>query len=617
MQGDDAASTDTAPPRPAGRRDLVVLTLLALVMAAGTLATYAAQHRVVVADEARFTLEAVHVWDDRRIDGLKTTLDRFGGPKAQQPGPMVFYAAHPFVRALGLDLGARAFALTVGLASIGVATWAARRTAGRRAGLAVFGAGVLVAQAALPGALGSSLNPDVVVLPTFATIVLAWALARGLVVTVPALVLCASFVGQTHVGYSVIAGLGAATGLGLAIVHRDRWGERWRRPFAIGAAVAVVLWAPTVYDQLFRTGNLGILVTAQIPHRGLRGPWEVLGPMLDLPFRVRAERTLQEGDLVGPGVGAVLPALLLGAALWRTRTRLARSPEALVGLATVVGALVTAWLTPPSGVADYELRWVLTVAVVVVLVPVLAVWSHDPVTGEAPARSRPPTRLRLVAPWLVVSALVLSVAVTPPRALRAESDAVRELTAELRAVLPADGPVVVLSRGGDGAASVANGVVTRLRAAGLDISTSVAPDTPTYVVTWGAADVEASGPEVATWEPAGAGDHDGLPDRIAAWVRASGQPIVLTAATDEQLADRVDGSVPTVCLDDLRADPDRLAELPAPVLAALYRDSQVTSPRLPDDLTGEMYAWSDDLPVQVRRAPSPGVGELVLSRSSC
>jgi hypothetical protein len=117
----------------------------------------------------------------------------------------------------------------------------------------------------------------------------------------------------------------------------------------------------------------------------------------------------------------------------------------------------------------------------------------------------------------------------------------------------------------------------------------------------------------------GGDDLDDLPATVVQWVRAHG-PLVLAGPGRLDLASVLDGTSPTICLDDYLDDPARLLDLDPSVVADLYFQQQVESPALPAPVLTDLTRWALRFPTELRLAePSDAdAGDgLVLSTASC
>jgi hypothetical protein len=176
------------------------------------------------------------------------------------PGPLYFYLLAPVYTLAGSSTpGLSAGALLINLASIVVLAWVLVRTAGGWLTVAVT-ASMAVYVWRLAPLLVSPWNPLVVVLPLAALTVVAAAVASGDHGRAPLGVALASFVMQTHLGV-VPTALAVSAVLALATWHAAREAiPRSRRAAIIAAAVAAVLWAVPLSEQVSASpGNMTAL----------------------------------------------------------------------------------------------------------------------------------------------------------------------------------------------------------------------------------------------------------------------------------------------------------------------------------------------------------------------
>jgi hypothetical protein len=176
------------------------------------------------------------------------------------PGPLYFYLLAPVYALAGSSTpGLSAGALLINLASIVVLAWVLVRTAGGWLTVAVT-ASMAVYVWRLAPLLVSPWNPLVVVLPLATLTVVAAAVASGDHGLAPLGVALASFVMQTHLGV-VPTALAVSSVLGLATWHAAREAiPRSRRTAIIAAAVAAVLWAVPLSEQVSASpGNMTAL----------------------------------------------------------------------------------------------------------------------------------------------------------------------------------------------------------------------------------------------------------------------------------------------------------------------------------------------------------------------
>ena len=184
------------------------------------------------------------------------------------PGPLLYYALWLPYRltgstAVSIAIGAL---LVNGLSVAGIAVLAWRR------GGTTLLLTTLALLAVLERGLGPQFardvwNPYITVLPFVCFVFLVWSVSTGDLWALPVAIAVATFLVQTHVGYALMTA--AVLAVGIAMLGITEWRRRpptperrrtWWRSGAVSAAVLVVLWAPVVVQQLFRTpGNLSTL----------------------------------------------------------------------------------------------------------------------------------------------------------------------------------------------------------------------------------------------------------------------------------------------------------------------------------------------------------------------
>ena len=229
----DGEPTAVGPPWTARRTTWLLLAVTALPFLASAIAIFAGVGGTY-RPYADVALTELVVRDIGRYEVLVGPYSRDGW---HHPGPALFYLLAVPYRLLGSSPAAMAAgALLVNFASIaGIAAIAKRR------GGVPFFLCTLVTLGLLVRSLGfdflvKAWNPYITVLPYGLLVMLVWAMACRERWAVPAAVVVASFVVQTHVGYVALAlpllGLGAAW-----LVLDTLWGARRdRRPASAGGA---------------------------------------------------------------------------------------------------------------------------------------------------------------------------------------------------------------------------------------------------------------------------------------------------------------------------------------------------------------------------------------------
>lgn len=209
------------------------------------------------------------------------------GPYSQfgwhHPGPLLFYLLAPLYRvsdARNIALAAGSSAINIAcLAGLlwAVARWATPAVSGVVAtmlGVYIWRVGALAA---------SSWNPHIIVLPMGLLLMLCAGLASGRLRTLPAIVLVASFLMQTHVSTAPTVALVVGAALATALVYKPlSHAERASAParsvawwMNVSVWLLVLLWLPPLTEQLTgQPGNLSKLFAFFVtPSPGQ--PWSV------------------------------------------------------------------------------------------------------------------------------------------------------------------------------------------------------------------------------------------------------------------------------------------------------------------------------------------------------
>jgi hypothetical protein len=235
------------------------------------------------------------------------------------PGPLYFDLLALPVRALGPWVGVAVGALLVNVAAATLAVAAARRVGGVRAMLAVAAAVV-----GLQWAMGSELlfdvwQPNALVLPMLALLVVGVALAGGDVAMAPWFVGVGSLLVQTHVSYVPLVALLAAGAAVPAVLSIRRSTARvaWRGPLALAVLVGLLAWAQPVIEQVGGDGegNLSRLVRAAAADGqgsiGIERAVRIVAEVLAGPWFTRGS---YEGAVPITAPDAPIPGLLSGSA---------------------------------------------------------------------------------------------------------------------------------------------------------------------------------------------------------------------------------------------------------------------------------------------------------------
>lgn len=365
--------------------------------------------------------------------GPWTSASLVVGETIHNPGPLYYDLLAPFVRALGPWVG-----LAIGVMAINMAASSLAVVAARRLGGAVAMLGVAAALTGLQYAMGSELlydawQPNALVLPFLAFLVVAGAASRGDVAMVPWLVGLGSLVVQTHVSQVTVVGVAGTVAVASWAWHVARANQRpTRGPLVASAVVVVVAWCQPVVQELLNLGdgNLSRLLRAatsgDAERLGLGRGVSVVGELLiSSPWFTRGtySRWSIGGGLTGPAdrplANALVVAVTVGAlavvAWWHARHRRVGLAAFTVLAAVMLAATVVAVATsPPSvaGISSHQMRWAWVTAAFAWAALLCALLC---LVGVAAAhQGEPPSRRPLFAVRAVLAVLVLVVAANLP-----------------------------------------------------------------------------------------------------------------------------------------------------------------------------------------------------------
>lgn len=415
-------------------------------------------------DDATVALRAADVLDGRLpVTGMRSTSGDGVDPSlaTHHLGPLQFYLlAVPLAltggSGAGIAIGGALIAVT---ASVLTVIWARRLGGGL--GVAVFTGGLLLAQWAVGAdAMFRPLNPYAPLLPTYLSMLLLWALARGDHRALAPFVLSVSLIAQGNLAFAPLAAALAAGAVWLAVEPRvRRRGPRealvlLRRPrhrgrpqqptraeearirsgrWALG--VGVLVWLPSIIElfvhspnnirQLWRWATSGtgdpIGLAAGLEHLSLLAP--VPGG-----FRPYSDDLLTEGTSVGTAVGAVVLLLVLAISTgWHVpKGRASSAWPARIALLANVGMIATASRLPDFPAAPY---WVITWLPVVAFTWAALVWRGLAYLERASPHLAPRIALPVAGGLVVGGALATVLAPQPDwTETRAMNDLARETT---------------------------------------------------------------------------------------------------------------------------------------------------------------------------------------------
>lgn len=383
-----------------------VVVALPLLVAIGALRS---RHWYPVLDLAMTELRVRDVFTSHTpIIGLPGRIGEYPN-QGSHPGPFSFYLLAPVYRLFGSSSWAlQAAAVVVHLAAIVTALWIGRR----RGGVAGVAAVAVLLAVVIRGygqvLLTQPWNPYLPLLAWIVVLLAVWAALCGDTAMLVPLVVAATLCAQTHVPYLVSCAVLTISSLAYAAWR----GGTARRHAAIGAAVGVALWVPSLVDQLVHDpGNVRKL----LDH--FSSPTE---PVLGVGEGVRlALRHLDVwagfvGDLGGDGQfvspsspwrGAAVLVVWAAAVVvaWRLGSRPLKCLHVTVAAALVLGLL--------SMVRIFGLAWYYLTLWAWGTTAVLAgavVWSGVTLVRHLRPVDRPPAR-RVVAGASAVVAVVASV----------------------------------------------------------------------------------------------------------------------------------------------------------------------------------------------------------------
>jgi hypothetical protein len=397
------------------------------------------------------------------------------------PGPALYYTlALPYRLTGSGTAGLLVGALLINLGAIVGMGAIARRLGGTAAALVTLVVAGVTARALGPEFLHDPWVCYVSVLPFGLFCCLVWAMTAGRIWALPAAAALASWLVQVHVMYAALtAPLVVLGALWLVVVtwRAAEPGRMARLWWGAGAAVAVVavMWAPPLWDQVLRTGNLGRVVdyfreSDEPVHTLADGGRIVFGQLSTPPdWLTGTRRTIGYGGETTLLRTTLWPVLLLpfAAALilaWRRRYDAVLRLGVVTAVALVVG--VVAVSRTLGLMHEYRLLWTwitgMLVGVVILWVAWLVVAARWP---EAPRRVLVPLGLVALA-GLSVAQVVEIVQAGRPDIYSPETEAVAERLAEQ---LDPDRGEVLVNSGSPHAGFYRQGVLNELERRGFDV----------------------------------------------------------------------------------------------------------------------------------------------------
>jgi hypothetical protein len=422
----DQAGAPAAPPRVGRRLVAAVLVAVNLPIAVATVRALARGWQPV-GDDGILLVRARDVGTSHHpLLGTWTSASLVVGDNVNNPGPLYLDALAPVLRLLGPWVGLAVGVMLLNMAASSLAVVAARRLDGSRSMVAVA-----LAVVGLQFAMGSELlfdvwQPNALVLPFLAFLVVVSVLAAGDMGMAPWVMGLGSLLVQTHMSHAVLVGVLSLTGLGACAWTAWRADEpvAWRRPALWSVVVVVLTWCQPLVEQFTGRGegNLSRIVTAAAAGEGDAIGWARAARVVSevaagSPWFSRGsyDHTLATAPggpdpfdaalAVGPAVVVLATALLalVSIAVWAWSTD-RPGVAAMAGMASVaVPAAVVAVATSPRnpiGAAAHQMRWVWPVMAFATAAAVVA--------GFSALRARSATRHTAV---MTGAALALAVAV--------------------------------------------------------------------------------------------------------------------------------------------------------------------------------------------------------------
>lgn len=589
-----------------------VVGILVVLCSAALVSYLARDGWTQVGDEANQIYGAQRAFVDWPLLGDLNTANYYGNPVSHHPGPMAFYVLAPFVLVLGPQLGAWIFATLWNSAWVAFSGWFAFRAGGARvAGTCIVAMFVAAAQG-LKGNYASVFFQDLPLLPVLFCLVGAWVLARGDTLVLPFLVVAASFVVQAATLNLPLIAAASAAGGAVCAVGLCRGGRPLPRQVWIHLSVAAVLmaalWAPTLWDQVAGSGNLGLLLSAQVPHGWFPNLTTAVGA---------ASMTL-------PVVEVAVVALTIAVLTVRHQPVVTiDGATAVVSVAVVAGAALTAMLIPADDVETTHWNWVPMVLAFLVVVGVGAVRLDD---------ERAVLRGRLLSVLGLVVVLVTCSGIWPPSRWPERTNAVRatrSLDLALESFAPG-APIAIAPRGPNNATHVAQGLLPLVEDSGRQVGRSFSSNTifdgfegfggyRLVVVTHNEPNDLQVGQVLAVHRPPLMdASLAGLPERVRSFVVAGGE-LRLAPHAAILLVGILDGLTPSFCVDELIDDPTQLLDEDPEVLTRMVALGLVESPALPDTVLYDARSWLTAQPVALIAVPPDEVvsAERVWSEDDC
>jgi hypothetical protein len=372
--------------------------------------------------------------------GLAGRIQAYG-QQGSHPGPISFWGLAVFYRLYGGSAFAmQAACVTLHLIAMGGILAVSHRRGGARLALAFAAVLAVLTHAYGAGTLTEAWNPYMPVLWWLLFLVAIWSVLLDDLAMLPVAVFAGSFCLQTHISYSGL--VGAVTGLTVAVVAVETWRRRRDDPArvrsavrwgALAAGLGVVLWIPTIVDQIIHDpGNASMIVenfrNPSDDPIGMRAAGEMFGVHLNLWRLLAGESAI---------TGSAIPALLLLAVwaasavvAWRLRHRMLIRLHALLAVVLVLGQISLSRVF--GGVWYYLALWAWGITA---LMLVAIVWTAGAALAERGVGAQHVQRAALAGTAALAAVLVVFTAMFTVDATDAEVPAV-SLSRQLSRLAP-------------------------------------------------------------------------------------------------------------------------------------------------------------------------------------
>jgi hypothetical protein len=339
-----------------------------------------------VGDNALIELRARDVFTDHwPLLGTWSSASVAAGQDLNHPGPLLFDLFAVPVRLLGGRVGIAVGAAALNIAALWGSALAARRVGGDVAALATALAAAVLAWTMGSEVLFDAWQPNILVLPFFAFLVLVWAVFAGHGTALPWAVAVGSLCVQAHLSYLFV--VPALLGAGVVALWLDSRAALWRRhgrALLLALAVGLLAWAQPLLEQVFGPGRGNISRLAGGSDDGVRSGLtlavRMIAAVLAIPpawFRPGYDTAIPLTPWTQTDVGRVLdpalPALgvaalglvalvaaVVGIGWWTSRQGDPTTPRGVaVFLVTVGVGMFSAAITPIDiiGLSPHKLRW--------------------------------------------------------------------------------------------------------------------------------------------------------------------------------------------------------------------------------------------------------------------